>query len=194
MLRAEFCGIIWQFQQNVVSLRRSFKCLNMASTMHNTTGWQGVSTLDVLWAFYNSQPKLIKKAFRSRLETQEKSEEQQKPKLVQWKVDLKDIRLLKAGWDKENAPRISRDAISNVSNFVSTLSSVIANDIRLFHTHLGAVMLKYETGKGRIKCEMGDKEMSYFVKCKGRETKHHSFEDINSETLATLKSNLESIV
>ena len=54
-------------------------------------------------------------------------------------------------------------------------------------------MLRIETEKGRIKCEFGDKQMSYFVKRKNQDTEHHSFEDINSETLSVLKSNIESI-
>ena len=107
--------------------------------------------------------------------------------------NLKDIRSLKVGWDDENAPRINRDAISHVDSFVKTLSDAVSHNIRLFPTYLGGVMLRIETEKGRIKCEFGDKQMSYFVKRKNQDTEHHSFEDINSETLSVLKSNIESI-
>lgn len=165
----------------------------MATTMHNTTGHHGVSTLDVLWAFYLSQPKQIKKAFRDRLETQDETERQEKAQFAQWQTDLKSIRMLKTGWDNENAPRINRNAISHVNSFVKTLADAISHDVRLYPTYLGGIMLRIETEKGRIKCEFGDKQMSYFVKRKDREAEHHSFEDINSETLSVLKSNIESI-
>ncbi len=154
---------------------------------------KGVSTLDVLWAFYLSQPKQVKKAFRARLENQDKAENEKMGQSAQWKVDLKEIRSLKVGWDDENAPRINRDAISHVDSFVKTLADAVSQNIRLFPTYLGGVMLRIETGKGRIKCEFGDKQLSYFVKRKGRDTEHHSFEDINSETISVLKSNIESI-
>lgn len=165
----------------------------MATTMRNTMSLNGVSTLDVLWAFYLSQPKQVKKAFRARLENQDKAENEKTNQFAQWQVDLKGIRSLKDGWDDENAPRINREAISNVDSFVKTLASAVSHNIRLFPTYLGGVMLRIETEKGRIKCEFGDKQMSYFVKRKDRETEHHSYEDINSETLFVLKSNIESI-
>ena len=165
----------------------------MATTMRNTMSLNGVSTLDVLWAFYLSQPRQVKKAFRARLENQDKAENEKTNQFAQWQVDLKGIRSLKDGWDDENAPRINREAISHVDSFVKTLAGAISHNIRLFPTYLGGVMLRIETEKGRIKCEFGDKQMSYFVKRKDRETEHHSFEDINSETLFVLKSNIESI-
>ena len=56
-----------------------------------------------------------------------------------------------------------------------------------------ALALRIETEKGRIKCEFGNKQVSYFIKRKDRETEHHSFEDINSDTMSALKSNIESI-
>ena len=49
-------------------------------------------------------------------------------------------------------------------------------------------MLKFETEKGRIKCEIGDELLSYFVKQPNAGTEHHSFEKICQETLAMLKS------
>ena len=165
----------------------------MATTIRNTMSLNGVSRLDVLWAFYLSQPRQVKKAFRARLENQDKAENEKTNQFAQWQVDLKGIRSLKDGWDDENAPRINREAISHVDSFVKTLVGAISHNIRLFPTYLGGVMLRIETEKGRIKCEFGDKQMSYFVKRKDQETEHHSFEDINSETLFVLKSNIESI-
>ena len=165
----------------------------MATRMHNTMSLKGVSTLDVLWAFYLSQPKQVKKAFRARLENQDKAESEKTDPFAQWQVDLRGIRSLKAGWDDENAPRINREAISHVESFVKTLADAVSHNIRLFPTYLGGVMLKIETEKGRIKCEFGDKQISYFVKRKDRDTEHHSFEDINSDTMSALKSNIESI-
>ncbi|MBQ1697766.1 MAG: hypothetical protein II075_07765 [Bacteroidales bacterium] len=163
----------------------------MATAVKNTITGQRVSTLDVLWAFYQSQPKKIKIAFRNMLETQDNTKKQNK--LSQWQIDLKEIRSLKAGWD-EGAPQINKIAIANVNKFAESLSQSVAEQIRLYPTQLGAVMLKLETPKGRIKCEIGDVKMSYFVKRQGFETEHHSFEDINDETLSTLNIKLESII
>lgn len=163
----------------------------MATAVKNTITGQRVSTLDVLWAFYQSQPKKIKIAFRNMLETQDNTKKQNK--LSQWQIDLKEIRSLKAGWD-EGAPQINKIAIANVNKFAESLNQSVAEQIRLYPTQLGAVMLKLETPKGRIKCEIGDVKMSYFVKRQGFETEHHSFEDINDETLSTLNIKLESII
>ena len=110
-----------------------------------------------------------------------------------WLRDLKDIRLLKEDWDDAGAPCINKVAIDNANKFALTLGCAVAKLIRLFPTHLGAVMLKLETEKGRIKCEIGDTQMSYFVKREGSETVHHSFEAINDDSLMVLRSNLESI-
>ncbi|MCR5456110.1 MAG: hypothetical protein K6F33_14095 [Bacteroidales bacterium] len=166
----------------------------MATVLQNTKVKQKVSTLDVLWAFYQSQPKKIKVAFRNMLEAQDDAPTRHQRESLQWKLDLKDIRLLKEGWDDACAPCINKNAIANVNKFASTLDANVAKLVRLFPTYLGAVMLKLETEKGRVKCEIGDTQMSYFVKRIGRETEHHSFEDISEESLSALRHNLESIV
>ena len=166
----------------------------MEATMNSTISQQGISTLDVLWAFYLSQPKQVRKAFRVRLELEDKQNTRKATQVAQWQKDLKSIRSLKAGWDEEGAPRINRDAIAHANQFLASLNSANAVGIRLFPTHLGAVMLKLETQKGRIKCEFGDSQMSWFVKREGLATEHHSFEDINSDSWAMLASNIESIV
>lgn len=163
----------------------------MATAVQNTITRQRVSTLDVLWAFYQSQPKKIKIAFRNMLDAQDDTKT--KTQNAQWKTDLKEIRSLKAGWD-EGAPQIDKTAITNVNKFAESLCQAIATKIRLYPTLLGAVMLKLETQKGRIKCEFGGKQMSYFVKRQGFETEHHSFEDINDDTLSALNVKLESII
>jgi hypothetical protein len=145
-----------------------------------------------LWAFYLSQPKQIRKAFRNRLESEDKSDGRKRT-VMQWRNDLKEIRSLKENWDEEQAPPINSQVIAHVTAFVLSLDKHIANGVRLFPTRLGAVMLKFETEHGRIKCEIGDKQMSYFVKRPNCQTEHHSFVDINSDTLSVLKSNLEKI-
>ncbi|MBQ3619089.1 MAG: hypothetical protein II939_13125 [Bacteroidales bacterium] len=157
------------------------------------TAIQRVSTLDVLWAFYQSQPKQVKSAFRNLLATQDAEQQKTKTPAAQWQTDLKEIRQLKKGWDGENAPCINKTAIANVNKFANTLNPATAKLIRLYPTYMGAVMLKMETNKGRIKCEIGDTQLSYFIKRPDQETEHHSFENINKETFLTLRSHLESI-
>lgn len=160
----------------------------MATMDQYTTRRQRVSNLDVLWAFYLSQPKQVRKAFRDRLESEGKV-----PNPMQWEKDLKDIRGLKENWDEEGAPRINRVAIANVQDFVSALDRVIAEQVRLYPTHIGGIMLKFETERGRIKCEIGDKLFSYFVKRPDASTEHYSFEEINKDTLSVLKSKIANV-
>lgn len=166
----------------------------MATALQNTISTPRVSTLDVLWAFYQSQPRKVKVAFRNLLETQDDTSPKQPRQRAQWKKDLREIRLLKDGWDDEGAPSINTDAINNTIKIASSLNLTTAQLIRLYPTPLGAVMLKLETEKGRIKCDIGDTQISYFVKRPRLETKHHSFEDINAETMSTLRSNLDFLI
>ena len=147
-----------------------------------------VTTLDVLWAFYQSQPKRVRKAFRTKMEAEEKKAS------AQWQTDLKDIKALKENWDGEGARPVNRDAIRNAQKLMNMLTSIVALNARLYPTSLGAVMVKLESKKGRIKGEIGDKQMSYFVKRQDVATEYHSFEDLTKENMAMFVSNLESIV
>jgi hypothetical protein len=160
----------------------------MATMVQNSTKQSGVSTLDVLWAFYQSQPKSVKKAFRTRMEAEDKS-----APVPLWKQDIKEMKALKENWDEEGAPAINRDAIRHSQKLMQMLTDGVAVKVRLFPTHLGAVMVKCETDKGRIKGEVGDKVMSYFVKRPNAATEHYSFEELTKENLQTLVRNLESI-
>ena len=162
----------------------------MTTATQRTTNQQKLSTLDVLWAFYQSQPPQVRKAFLIRLESQKDLESHQ----AIWQHDLKEIASLKDNWDGNGAPRINKEAIQFARRLMKSLEIETANNVRLFPTPLGAVLLKLETDKGRLKCEMGDSLMSYFIKTSNGDTKHHSFEEINKETLAELKSSLENLV
>jgi hypothetical protein len=55
-------------------------------------------------------------------------------------------------------------------------------------------MLKLETQKGRLKGEIGDQLISYFVKRPNMAPEYHSFEEINTNNLDLLKSNLSSLI
>lgn len=160
----------------------------MATMTQNSHAGVQVMPLDVLWAFYQSQPKSVKKAFRTRMEAEENKT------TAPWQQDLKEIKALKANWDEEGAPAINKAAIRNAQKLMGMISSEAASQMRLMPTRLGAVMIKLETQKGRIKGEVGDNEMSYFVKRQGIPTEHYSFEPMNKERLATLVQNLESIL
>ena len=156
--------------------------------MHYHGQQPGISALDVLWAFYQSQPKSVKKAFRSRME----AEAQPRP-IALWQQDLKEIKALKDNWDEEGAPRINQTAIRNSLKLMKMLTDRIAGSVRLFPTRLGAVMVSLETEKGRVKGEMGETNISYFVKRPGVATEHHSFENLTKENLSLLVHNLEAI-
>lgn len=79
----------------------------------------------------------------------------------------------------------------NVQKLMDSVPEGIAAQMRLYPTHLGAVMVKLETAKGRLKGEIGDIEMSYFVKRQGMATEHHSFEVVNKENLSSLVHHLK---
>jgi hypothetical protein len=85
-------------------------------------------------------------------------------------------------------------AILNANRIVSSLEKTVAKGVRLYPTPLGAVMLKLETQKGRLKGEIGDQLISYFVKRPNMAPEHHSFEEINTNNLDLLKSNLTSLI
>lgn len=158
-----------------------------AMTPQTPTSGQ-ISTLDVLWAFYQSQPPKVKKAFWIRMEAEDKVSHG-----ALWQQDLKEIKALKDNWDEEGAPKINRMAIRNVQKLMDSVPEGIAAQMRLYPTHLGAVMVKLETAKGRLKGEIGDIEMSYFVKRQGMATEHHSFEVVNKENLSALVHHLKMV-
>lgn len=111
-----------------------------------------------------------------------------------WQKDLDEISALTDNWDEEGASRIDRTAILNASRVVSSLEKTVAKGIRLYPTPLGAVMLKLETDKGRLKGEIGDQLMSYFVKRSNMAPEYHSFEEVNPNNFDLLKSNLTSLI
>lgn len=148
------------------------------------------STLDILWAFYQSQPKRVRQAFRKRIEHMDEDLKLEE----QWQQDLRYIKGLKENWDYEGAPCINRQAISQTSKLIRQTSKQVANSVRLYPTPLGGILLKLETKKGRIKCEIGDELMSYFVKRPGLPTEHHSYETTDKENLKTLKAHLENLL
>jgi len=159
------------------------------SAIRNISGQSGLSTLDVLWALYQSQPKSVKKAFRTRMEAEDNS-----VSTALWQKDLKDISALKDNWDEEGAQKINRVAIKNARKIARALDKETAALVRLFPTSLGAVMIVLETDKGRIKGKIGDTIMSYFVKRSGSATEHHSFEDLTKDNLQVLVENLNRMI
>ena len=111
-----------------------------------------------------------------------------------WQKDIDAISALIDNWDEEGARRVDRMAIVNANRIVSSLEKPVAKGIRLYPTPLGAVMLKLETQKGRLKGEIGDQLISYFVKRPNMAPEYHSFEEINTNNLDLLKSNLSSLI
>ena len=111
-----------------------------------------------------------------------------------WQKDLDEISALTDNWDEEGANRIDRTAILNASRIVSSLEKTVAKGIRFYPTPLGAVMLKLETDKGRLKGEIGDQLMSYFVKRPSMAPEYHSFEEVNPNNFDLLRSNLASLL
>ena len=159
----------------------------MATTVRNNAGGQGLAAVDALWTLYLSQPQRVKKAFRMRIESLEKHEDL-------WLRDLKEIQSLKQNWDNAGAPIINRGAISATKKHMSLIDSDVSKQVRLLPTPMGAIMLQLETGKGRLKCEVGNDTMSYFVKKSGFATEHHSYEELTDENIVILKNHLKSLL
>ena len=161
----------------------------MATMINTNSRRKRPSTLDVLWALYQSQPKRVRRAFLERVEDHQDMEEFQ-----QWETDLRGIRSLKDNWDGDGASHIDRTAIRHTSQLLTSLNGIIASRIRLYPTPMGAVLMKLETKNGRLKCEVGSELMSYFVKRDGKATEHHSFETIDETNITTLKQNMQSLL
>ena len=159
------------------------------ATMTKSASRRKPSTLDVLWALYQSQPKRVRRAFLEKVEDQQDMEEFQ-----QWETDLREIRYLKDNWDGEGASHVDRAAIRHTNRLLTSLDGAVACRVRLFPTPMGAILIKLETKYGRLKCEVGDELMSYFVKRSGQETEHHSFEPIDDNNISTLKLNMQSLL
>ena len=111
-----------------------------------------------------------------------------------WQKDLDEISALTDNWDEEGASRIDRTAILNASRIVSSLDKTVAKEVRLYPTPLGAVMLKLETDKGRLKGEIGNQLISYFVTRPSMSPEYHSFEEVTPNHFDLLKSNLASLI
>ena len=161
----------------------------MATMINTNSRRKRPSTLDVLWALYQSQPKRVRRAFLERVEDHQDMEEFQ-----QWETDLREIRSLKDNWDGDGASHIDRVAIRNTNQLLTSINDTIACRIRLYPTPMGAVLIKLETKNGRLKCEVGGELMSYFVKRDGQATEHHSFEAIDENNISTLKQNMQSLL
>lgn len=111
-----------------------------------------------------------------------------------WQKDLTAMASLEDNWDEEGACRTNHMAIMNTDRIVSALDKKVSSGIRLFPTPLGAVMIKLETEKGRLKGEIGDELFSYFVKCPNENTEHHSFEELNPQNIELLRLNLSRLI
>lgn len=91
-------------------------------------------------AFYQSQPSKVKKAFRIRMETEDKTADS-----LPWQKDLRKIQTLKDNWDNEGACAINRLVIKNVQHLMKTVNINVASSLRLHPTPLGAVGIMFET-------------------------------------------------
>lgn len=147
-----------------------------------------IDTLDVLWAFYSSQPKTVRKAFRTRIENEDKD-----TVLSQWERDLHEIKALKDDWDEEGARSVGQGVIKNIERLMTMLGEGVSSAVRLYPTPLGAVMVSLDTAVGRIKGEVGDKEFSYFVKRPGMPTEYHSFLPVGKEEFGEFVDKMKSL-
>lgn len=109
---------------------------------------------------------------------------------------LDEIALLEDDWDGEGAKSVNEKAIDNVRHLIGNMpQSILLAKLKLFPSELGAVSMKLESSKGKLRAEIGDSIFSYYVRRTGaRNAEHHSFEEWNDSNIAYLVSSLSDLV
>lgn len=109
---------------------------------------------------------------------------------------LDEIALLEDDWDGEGAKSVNEKAIDNVRHLIDNMpQSILFANLKLFPSELGAVSMKLESSKGKLRAEIGDSIFSYYVRRTGiKNAEHHSFEEWNDSSIANLVSSLSGLV
>lgn len=114
---------------------------------------------------------------------------------VNQQILLSYLARLGANWDGYGAEPVHLQAIQNTTSLLHKLSDLQRMSIEIMPTHHGAILLKSQTFSGNLlKCEIGDKQMSYFIRRKGYETRYFSFVDWNEENCKSLVQAINDLV
>lgn len=102
---------------------------------------------------------------------------------------------LEANWDGYGAEPVHLQAIQHVTYLLNKLPDLQRMSIEIMPTHHGAILLKSQTFSGNLlKCEIGDTQMSYFIRKKGYKTRYFSFVDWNEENCKSLVQAIKELV
>lgn len=115
--------------------------------------------------------------------------------LTKYTEQLESFRLLEADWDGEGAAAVDERAISHGLELVNRLPHEVLNaNLEWFPTELGAVSLRLATARGKLRAEIGDTNLSYFLKPAGEDSERHSFEPWEEQYINQLVDSLRKLV
>lgn len=87
---------------------------------------------------------------------------------------------LQDNWDGYGAPKISNTAIDNCMTIVNHLK--VSENIEILPTEIGGVQIIYKPNQSeRLSCNIGDKELSYYVKKNNTKTFFSPFLECNEQ-------------
>ena len=107
---------------------------------------------------------------------------------------LEEFKLLEEDWDGYGASPIDLSAIENCKELLGKLPGLSILSTEIMPTHLGGILLKYAPKESvMVKCDIGSKLMSYFVREEGKETQYYSFLEWNKQNVDVLIENIKSL-
>ena len=87
---------------------------------------------------------------------------------------------LQDNWDGYGAPKISNTAIDNCMTIVNKLK--VSDNVEILPTEIGGVQILYKPNTSeRLSCNIGDKELSYYVKKDNTKTFFSPFLECNEQ-------------
>lgn len=108
---------------------------------------------------------------------------------------LRDFSYLPNNWDGYGAEPVNKKAIQNVESLLGRLPGLLQMSIDVQPTHHGAILLKSQTFSGNLlKCEIGDTQVSYFIRKQDEGTRYFSFVDWNDKTCDAIIKAIENLL
>ena len=105
---------------------------------------------------------------------------------------LNQLTKLKNDWDGYGAPSIGVTAIENCRRLLGKIGGEI-NDIQILPTEIGGVQIIYQPNiDDRLSCNIGDNELSYYIKRKGHKPEFSPFLQCNEQNLNDLAFNINN--
>ena len=84
-------------------------------------------------------------------------------------------------WDGYGAPKISVTAIDNCKHVINDISQDTYQYLEILPTEIGGVQVIYKPNAAdRLSCNIGDNELSYYIKKEGKQTFFSPFLECNN--------------